>query len=280
LQILQTFQILKAKVEYQKKIDRGEIDTTETKLDLKEYCSYIDVHRHRTRNGLLLSTSKLEEPNPNCFVCKNATVSLQLTLDKWILQDLITKIIKHDLGFNEPTISIDGDIIWEEGDGADTESFERNLMKTLPNLPCGGIHDGTVISVEDFSQDLSVVISITNQDVWHKGDGEVDTEADDHIFVIGGKKPIVTTTPVAAVANSTSENGTSDTLLDANNDDNDDDIVIFDNSNSANQKRSADTIDNDDDDDVKPAANKRAKIDVSGSNGNIVESLIDVIEID
>ena len=53
--------------------------------------------------------------------------------------DLLDKIVKNDLAFQEPSLLIEGDCIWEEGDDADTDTFKPNLLKKLEELPCGGI---------------------------------------------------------------------------------------------------------------------------------------------
>ena len=46
-------------------------------------------------------------------------------------------------------------ILYEEGEGAD-ESLTANLSLTLSACPGGGVIDGAVLTVEDFSQNLSV----------------------------------------------------------------------------------------------------------------------------
>jgi uncharacterized protein (DUF1697 family) len=73
----------------------------------------------------------------------------------------LTKILKGKLGFNEPSIILQsGSILYEEGEDAD-ESLRDNLALALNNCPGGGIVDGTVFSVEDFTQDLTVCIEVT-----------------------------------------------------------------------------------------------------------------------
>lgn len=278
LQVLQVFQILKAKVELDQKKKRNEVEQ-DAKLDLKGYCSYIDIVRHKTRNGLLISSAKLEEPNPNCFVCKNAIIPLSICITKWKLLDFIQKILKDDLGFHEPTISLDGDIIWEEGDDADTDSFTMNLEKHLTQLPCGGIQNGTTISIEDFSQDLSIIMAINHIEKWDvekDGMNGENIEPDDHKFVIGGQKPTVVvptdTKPSDAVASAAS------TEQQNQDDDDDDEIEIVDSNDGKTEqndhKRHIEDVDHDDDE-LKPHAKKRAKI-----HDDSAMSEVEVIEID
>jgi ubiquitin-like 1-activating enzyme E1 B len=176
LQILQAFCIL-----------RAQLKDGMANLDISECCSYVNCLRNATRNGLYLTAAQLEEPNPNCFVCKSASVSLALDTTKWTLGDFLNKICKADLGFEEPTLFLSdgGDCIWEEGQDADQASFAANLVKRLPELR---IRHGTFLTIEDFSQNLEVNVTITHQDVWEASEGG---EPDEFEFVIGGTKPVV-----------------------------------------------------------------------------------------
>lgn len=186
LQVLQAFHILQAQLD-------GKPES------LKEQCRYIDCVRNRSgRSGLYLLSSTLREPNPNCFVCRNATISLTLDVNKWTLQALLGRIIKGKLGFEEPTLMLDGDMVWEEGQDADTETYTPNLAKILSTLPCGGINHGSVVRVEDFTQDLEVDLCITHRDDWEVEEGEDGTEEK---FLVGGELPPVEKVAAVAAAN-------------------------------------------------------------------------------
>jgi ubiquitin-like 1-activating enzyme E1 B len=180
LQILQAFTILKEQVELKKK----KADATPGDLQLSDVCHYINCIRNPTRNGLYLTASPLESPNPNCFVCRNAIIPLTLNVNEWSLKEFLTRIVKGRLGFEEPTIMLQGDLIWEEGDGADVDEFKSNLPKLLPTLPCGGIHHGTVLEIDDNSQDLCIQVAVTHQDKWGNGNDD-DEDIPDFPFVIG-----------------------------------------------------------------------------------------------
>lgn len=138
LQILQTFHILRAQME-------GNGD------QLRDHCNYINCIRLPVRNGLYLTSGKLDKPNPACFVCSKANVPLNLKITEWTLKELIEKVIKKDLGFEAPSILIESNTIWEEGDDADTEAFVANLDKKLADLPCGGIQNGMSLLVSFIS---------------------------------------------------------------------------------------------------------------------------------
>ena len=269
LQILQVFSIIKAQLELkQREAKKEDLDS------LKEICCYVNCIRNKTRNGLYLTASSLELPNPKCFVCSRATIPLTLDVTKWTLEEFLKRICKARLGFEEPTIMLQGDIIWEEGEGAESETYQPNLAKHLNGLPCGGIHNGTTVDLEDFSQDLTVQVSITHNERW-----DMDEEQGDELpFIVSGD------IPEAKAAESTSKADGGDSsaeakLATAKDDDEDDDDIVL-------------VIDGDDDDsDKKPAAKrsisetdsdalppaKRAKV----SNGTAEPNHdVEVIEID
>ena len=208
LQILQCFQVLKAQIEHKQKRheqSNGSDNNNEDELTtLYDYCSYVNCIRNPTRNGLYLTAAKLEHRNPKCFVCSKATISLKINVTKWTLQDFIQKLCKQEFGFEFPSITMDntGNCIWEEGEGADTEAYEMNLTKKIPNLPCGGIVNGSVITVEDYTQDLTVDIAITHVEQWDAAvDGEEGEDIpDDHKFIVGGDTIKPPTQPVSETA--------------------------------------------------------------------------------
>jgi len=278
LQILQAFAILKKQVEQKKQTS----EEAAGGLNLSDSCYYVNCIRNRTRNGLYLIASPLEKPNPKCFVCKNAIIPLALNVEEWTLRDFLAKIVKGRLGFEEPTLMLEGDFIWEEGDGAEAD-FEMNLSKTLSGLPCGGIKDGTVLEIDDNSQNLSIQVAITHRDVW-EGD-----EVPDFPFTVGAlppKKEEKIEQPVstaAAVESSGKDARVSSALaMEGGDDNNDDDVVLIIDEDGADAetgdetkvagKRSVEEIAGDDAE--KPA--KRAKTE---SSGGTVED-IEVIEIE
>lgn len=174
-----------------------------------------------------MTAVKLEPPNPACFVCRNATIPLTLDVQKWTLERLLKTVVKGRLGFEAPTVSIDGDFIWEEGEGADSEEFMVNLPKTLNMLPCGGIQHGTIIELDDATQKLKIQVSVMHQSDWP--DQPVE-EREEFPFVVGEAPPktISAAAPPAATETSTSAPEEAD----------DDDVVlVVDTEKSAGKKR-------------------------------------------
>ena len=203
----------------------------------------------QTRNGLYLTASKLETPNPDCFVCRNATIPLILNVQTWTLERLLKIIVKGRLGFEAPTVLIDGDLIWEEGEGANSEEFMVNLPKALDQLPCGGIQHGSVFELDDATQNLTIQISVTHQVDWPD---QPEDEREEFPFVVGGAPPKSSNAPAAATTDNPSENGGTVASVPAvANDDDDDDIVVVMDAESSGQKRRAERGEN------SPAAKKR-----------------------
>jgi ubiquitin-like 1-activating enzyme E1 B len=231
LQILQAFKILKQllQLEHQKQEqlhfikekDPPPTSPPRDQLQLSQCCWYVNCIRNRTRNGLYLTASTLEDPNPNCFVCKNAVIPLALNVNEWTLQEFLQRIVKQRLGFEEPTLMLNGDFVWEEGDGAE-DDYHVNLPKTLTALPCGGIQHGTVLEIDDNSQNLTIHVSVTHQDVW-EGD-----EVPDYPFTVGSMPDMKKTkdemlvdaaSPAAAAKPSLADHDDDDVILILNKED-------------------------------------------------------------
>ncbi|KAL3816053.1 hypothetical protein ACHAXA_010358 [Cyclostephanos tholiformis] len=186
LQVLQMFHVLRAQLDVKSGGGEGG--------KLKECCRYIYCLRDKTRKGYLLQPTSLPDPNPDCFVCRNASVSLVLNTHEWTLDMFLRRIIKKELGFAEPTIMIGEDIVYEEGEDIDPSEYVANLAKKMTNLPGGGAGHGSVLRIEDFTQDLEVEVSVSHRDRWiidDEGEAKVDDREEIEKFEIGGKKPTV-----------------------------------------------------------------------------------------
>ncbi|RHY30979.1 hypothetical protein DYB32_005255 [Aphanomyces invadans] len=161
-------------------------------------CRYTYCNRSWDSRGVLLTPVALSHPNPKCFVCSRQLVDLGLNVHKTTLQQFVDNVLKKKMGVNEPTISIGSNTIYEEGVDAE-ESLTANLAKKLTELPGGGIVQGTVVIVEDFSQDFTCSISIhhvaTKDEVvyllgseWHKHNEESATHDDNEVTEVSTDK--------------------------------------------------------------------------------------------
>ena len=223
LQVLSAFQILKKQLEGK----NGE---------LKDICRYVYVLRNKSRKGYYLQPTALPEPNPDCFVCRNAVINLTLNTSTWTLEMLLRRIIKKELGFMEPSLLLGSSIIYEEGDGIEEDEYSMNVSKKLCDLPAGGIKGGSVIRIEDFTQDLEVDLCVNHQSEWEKKDDDEDKDEEEQ-FIVGGNKPVAS-------------NSKSKETTETNNDQDDDDIEIVVESQTDEikpKKRSAIDIEDDDD---------------------------------
>mmetsp|Transcript_10799 Transcript_10799/g.15229 ORF Transcript_10799/g.15229 Transcript_10799/m.15229 type:complete len:698 (-) Transcript_10799:169-2262(-) len=242
LQVLQTFSILKNIVEGKHGV-------------LKESCKYTYCLRDKTRKGYFLQPTTLPDPNPKCFVCRNASVDVILDVNKWNFQKFLDIIVKERLGFMEPSIMIGESIVHEEGDGADDDSYQINLSKKLVDLPAGGIKHGTIVKIEDFTQDLEIDLNVSHNDEWQKEEGSDGDKGNDSFdgewekeFIIGDDKSVLIKKP------SLDENGGK--VESKIKDDDEIDIIINNNEkttprqdikgiNSTHPKRKAEDMDSD-----------------------------------
>ena len=79
----------------------------------------------------------------------------QIDTNAFTLQELIKDVVKAKLGFVEPSLDIGSSIIYEEGEDA-CDSHLKYYHKKLCDCPAGGIRNGTILTIEDFRQDLKV----------------------------------------------------------------------------------------------------------------------------
>ena len=139
---------------------------------------------------------------------------------------LLARVIKKELGFTEPTIMIGEDIVYEEGEDIDPSEFAVNLSKSLVDLPAGGMGHGSIVRIEDFTQNLEVEVSVSHKDHWviidkeKKGETQPDNREEIEKFEIGGKKPVATTDTTASSSAKDEEKQPDD--------DSDDDIELVD----------------------------------------------------
>lgn len=138
-------------------------------------------------------------------------------MEEWTLERLLKTVVKEKLGFEAPTVLIDGDILWEEGDGADSEDYMVNLPKTLAKLPCGGIQHGTVFELDDTTQNLSIEVTVTHQKEWPQ-----DEETEEFPFLIGAAPP-----KAKPAAPPTAEESKSPAAAKPEANDDDDDVLVL-----------------------------------------------------
>jgi hypothetical protein len=102
-----------------------------------------------------------------------------LNVNEWTLKRFLSTVVKEKLGFEDPTVMLQGGFIWEEGSVADSKEFMPNLPKTFAKLPCGGIQHGTILELDDASQNLTIQVSVSHKEHWD------DANKEEFPFVVG-----------------------------------------------------------------------------------------------
>lgn len=115
------------------------------------------------RKQLLLPDQK-DAPNPKCYVCQKNGTELTIDTNATRFSDFLKEYLKKGLAFNEPSVSIGSAGIYEEGDDCDEDLFEETPKKLMKDVPAGGIKDGTILVIDDYSQDLIIDVTINHCD--------------------------------------------------------------------------------------------------------------------
>jgi ubiquitin-like 1-activating enzyme E1 B len=177
------------------------------------------------RREVLACLRYVEVPIETCFVCQKCPVHITIDTKTATLRDLVTLVLKAKLGFNAPSVSVGPDPIYEEGEGCD-EDLAENLSLTLDQCPAGGVTDGSELTIEDFTQDMDIILQIHHssreeiqqellrrQDAAAKmGSGEAGAPPPDDIFYLDGSK---TPVPSADATPTNSKRSSNELGLDA-----------------------------------------------------------------
>ena len=138
--------------------------------DILNECKYTFVDRipNKQRKTLLYPV-KLQPPNKNCYVCGTQGVTVFLDTHTTTLREFIDKILKTTLNFNEPYINNGESFEFLEAreDYEDDDEYELKcsfLNVPLSSLVGGGIKDGTMASISDFSQQKDITLTIRHRD--------------------------------------------------------------------------------------------------------------------
>ena len=154
--------------------------------------------RAPTRKGYYLQPCKAEAPSASCYVCNTAQLTVHIDTHAATLEFLVKKVLKGRLGFNQPSIVQGSNMLYEEGEDAE-ESLAENLPLMLDKCPGGGLADGSLITVEDFSQDLTVLVLLRHRDNASFAEDPDESVASD-LFLLGGGS---VSAPAAAAATTT-----------------------------------------------------------------------------
>ena len=177
---------------------------------------YTFVKQHKSNNRLLEPIDP-DTPNPKCVVCGNARLELVCDVESLTLGELLDGVLKKKVGMNMPEIEGPNTTLYLGEDDLDEDEIElyaRNKRTTLNKLPAGGVTDGMILSVSDFSQSFNFELKVT-----HRPAAEWDEEEEPERYELRGD-----VTAAAAAGNAADdENGDG-----GDDDDDDDDIVVED----------------------------------------------------
>ena len=133
-----------------------------TKGDMKKICPYTYCLRSRTRKGFYLQPTEPESPENDCFVCRATTLMLEIDTSATTLEELVSKVIKDKMGLACPSVLMSSSCIYEEGEDAD-DALLVTRKKLLAQCPCGGVRDGSLLTITDYLQDVHVDISVIDR---------------------------------------------------------------------------------------------------------------------
>ena len=143
---------------------------------------YTFVLEHAS-NGRLLQPMSKDDPNPKCAVCGNARVELVCDTTKFTKGDLVKRVLKEKFSVNEPTVQFGGNLLHETGEDLDEDEVEHYASldpRTLDKLPGGGVVNGTILLIEDYSQDFKFELMVTHREDW-------DDEKEPDGFIVRGE---------------------------------------------------------------------------------------------
>lgn len=123
------------------------------------------------KRDLLLQGSKLDPPNPQCYVCGTAEMSLTLDTSTFTVGMLIDLVAKKHFSFNRPTIDAtplndDSDQLAEGAEldpieeKDEIEKYARYRGMTLASLP-KAVVNGCLLKIDDATQgDLTITLRV------------------------------------------------------------------------------------------------------------------------
>ena len=128
------------------------------------------AHEPARCRGVHLATSparmfvvhRPEPPNPRCYVCGHHYVAVATDTARTTLAQFVAVLLRARLGFNDPSIAVGSDIVYESGAGLDPAEVAAYAAAAARPLAALRIRDGTAVEVEDFSQDLTLTILVSH----------------------------------------------------------------------------------------------------------------------
>lgn len=118
-------------------------------------------------NKKIITPVQCLPPNPDCNVCSNIPLILQLNTQKAIFGDFLKDVVKGDWGFTEFILDNGSGFLYEEGDFLDEDEIESNsryLSMTFDALPGGGIVNNSIMTITDEGSSLRVPVLVSHNE--------------------------------------------------------------------------------------------------------------------
>jgi len=123
-------------------------------------CKNTWLKKQPTR-GMLFVGSSLDPPNPSCYVCGDAFITLKIDIETTRLSYFLSEIVSKEWQCLEPILTGDGGQLFyespEEDDPDSIELAEEQKEKTLKAL---GINSSELLHLSDFKTDLKLSVII------------------------------------------------------------------------------------------------------------------------
>lgn len=118
-------------------------------------------------NKKIITPVQCLPPNPDCTVCSNIPLLLELNAEKVVFGDFVNDVVKGKWGFTEFIIDNGCGFLYEEGEFLEDDEIEANaryLGMTLQALPGGGIVNNSTMTVTDEGSSLQVTLLVSHNE--------------------------------------------------------------------------------------------------------------------
>ncbi|KAF5288283.1 hypothetical protein FQA39_LY04051 [Lamprigera yunnana] len=123
-----------------------------------DQCQYIYLRPKSIHTTIILAPEKsLQQANPECYVCaKEPYVTLYINLEQMTVKEFESEVLQKTLNMIAPDVMLDSKGICILS--SDEEDADMNKEKKLLEL---GVTDGTILKADDFLQNYSLTIGIS-----------------------------------------------------------------------------------------------------------------------
>jgi ubiquitin-like 1-activating enzyme E1 B len=136
----------------------------EAREDVAAYCHASFIQQYPS-NKKLITPVQCMRPNPDCLVCGNRPLILEVNTRKTKLEHIVSGVLKGEWSLENLTLSNGKQFLYEESEYLDEDERRDNakfLEMILSELPGGGIENGTDMTVTDDDSNLKVPVFVVD----------------------------------------------------------------------------------------------------------------------